>query len=231
MTSPVNTPASPATSTPGTPAATNTNTTSTAGPAPLPVDDRTTPAISIQFGTGNDVVSYSTSLYKKDYAILVSDSAGNPIQGATITVSVWPMVYRKGTYRWEQLGAGIDEGIWILNTPVFNCPNEDANRNGTLEASEDVNSNRMLDPGVPITVNNSGTTDSAGIANISLIYPKDRSNWTDVELTIRGTVAGSESVSRNVFSLPALSEDFTKRRVTPPGFPSPYGTGDCNVAR
>ncbi|RJF92621.1 hypothetical protein D3871_28975 [Noviherbaspirillum saxi] len=178
---------------------------------------------------------YSSTLYKKDYSILISDAAGNPVSGATVTVNISPVNYRKGSYRWqsnlERLGTGSPtEGSWVFSTPVFTCPNEDANRNGVREAAEDVNGNGVLDPGVPIIVNVSGTTDAAGIANISLIYPKDRANWTDVGLTVRGAVSGTESMSRNVFTLPALADDFTKLMISPPGQPSPYGTRECTSA-
>jgi hypothetical protein len=203
--------------------------TPTSAPSPLPNDTQDTPPISIQFGTGNLVTPYSATLYKKDYSILISDASGNPVSGASVTVSVWPIAYRKGRYRWMSYtpGAISEPGSWVFDASLSNCANEDVNRNGVRDAGEDINDNGALEPGVPITVNISGVTDAAGIANISLIYPKDRANWTDVELTVRGTVVGTESVAKNAFALPGLADDYTKLQVSPPGQPSPYGVEGC----
>ena len=69
------------------------------------------------------------------------------------------------------------------------------------------------------------------MTTVSLRYPRDRGNWVRVELTVSGTVAGTESRARNAFWLAALVERPEPLRRAPPGQPSPYGAGNsCYVA-
>ena len=58
-------------------------------------------------------------------------------------------------------------------------------------------------------------------------YPRDRGSWVKVELTVGGTVAGTESLARNAFWLRPLAKDLTVKTVPPPGRISPYGTQSC----
>jgi len=189
-------------------------------------------SFSIQFGTGNSLVEYSSAVLQKEFAIFVSDSAGNPVRDVTIAATAWPTYYKKGYYEYyydkELTG---DKGTWRIAAGSHACPNEDALRRGIYDKSSDSNSNGVLDPGIPLSITAGGKTDAVGMTTVLLRYPRDRGNWVRLELTVTGIVSGTEYLSRNTFWLPALASDlYDKRGVAPPGAVSPYGTGMCEVA-
>ncbi|MRW93719.1 Ig-like group 1 domain-containing protein [Duganella sp. FT80W] len=174
-------------------------------------------SLFISAGTGNTVGVPTTATYQMDYVVIVTDAAGNAVSGVNLTASVLPSTYYKG-----YLGYTSPSGPW---EPVvrISCSNEDVNNNGILDAGEDTNGNGKLDPGIPVTVTPSVTTDSTGRATVSLVYPRDRVNWLDVNLTIRGQASGTESTYTSLVHLMGLSTDYTTQTVTPPGVNSPYG--------
>lgn len=180
-------------------------------------------SLFISAGTGAFVGTPNTATYQLDYAVFVTDAAGNAVPGVNITGSVRPRFYYKG----QLYFLGI-QGPWGISTDADKIPtaclNEDTNSNGILETGEDINGNNRLDPGIPITVTSSGTTDANGQAIVSLIYQRDRANWLDVDLTIRGQVSGTEARYVGYTRLPGLSTDYSSISTTPPGRFSPYGT-------
>ena len=189
-------------------------------------------ALSIQFGTGNTLVEYSSSVLQQDYAVFVSDGAGNPVRDVTISAAAWPTWYMKGGYVWNpDTAAAKMPGQWRPNPLTISyCPNEDVARKGLYESAFDHNGNGLLEPGIPLSLVISGKTDAMGMATVSLRYPRDRANWVRVELTVTGAVSGTESVARSSFTLAALAKDLSDVAVPPPGFTSPYGVNACVVA-
>jgi hypothetical protein len=180
-------------------------------------------SLSIQAGTGNTIVVPNDTQYQQNWSVFVTDASGNPVSNATITASLWAPVYRKGT-----LVAG--GTFWVLPANPITCVNEDTNQNGILDPGEDTNSNGRLDPGIPFNVSVGGTTDATGTAVIAILYPKDHALWLDVQMTIRGSVSGSEATFVTpVFMLEGVATDYALT-TTPPGFHSPYGVNPCNVA-
>lgn len=173
-------------------------------------------SLFISAGTGNVVGVPTPSTYQQDYAVFVTDAAGNAVSGVRLTASVVPLRYYKGQMVYTA------PGPWrpvVLAT----CDNEDLNRNGILDAGEDFNGNGKLEPGIPVTITPSVTTDASGQAVVSLVYPRDRVNWLDVQLTLRGQADGSESTYTSLVHLLGLSSDYTNENVAPPGATSPYG--------
>ena len=107
------------------------------------------------------------------------------------------------------------------------CVNEDENSDGVLGfrkdgKPEDQNGNGRLDPVIPMTISSTGKTDASGTAIISMIYPRDRAFWLDVDFTIRGAVSGSEASYVGYTVLPGAGADFNTAN-SPPGQTSPYG--------
>lgn len=181
-------------------------------------------ALSIQFGTGNALFEYSPTVLQKDFSVFVSDSAGSPVKDVAISVTAWPTMYRKGSYGWQSFSPPVLEpGMYVLFDPITACDNEDVARRGLYDRALDRNGNGTLEPGIPMSVVSGGKTDAFGLTTVSLRYPRDRANWVRVELTVSGTVAGTESRARNAFWLPALAADLTTYTVHPPGYTSPYG--------
>ena len=189
-------------------------------------------SFSIQFGTGNSLVEYSSAVLQKEFVIFVSDSAGNPVRDVTIAATAWPTAYKKGYYEYYfDKALTLDAGTWRIAADRYVCLNEDAQRKGIYQQSFDFNNNGMLDPGIPLSISAGGKTDAVGMTTVLLHYPRDRGNWVQVELTVTGIVSGTEYLSRNTFWLPALASDlYDKRGIAPPGAVSPYGRGMCEVA-
>ncbi|MGK5051917.1 Ig-like domain-containing protein [Janthinobacterium sp. RB2P8] len=188
-------------------------------------------ALSIKLGTGNLLREYSASVLQKDFAVFVSDSAGNAVPGVAITAAAWPSRYAKGYYVWEADKPEFpDTGVWRRALPHYSCANEDVLRNGIFDAAYDRNGNGVLDPGIPLTVSASGLSDALGMATVTVSYPRNIGSWVHVTLTVRGTVSGTEASATAELPLPTLPSDFSVRRVDPPGRISPYGSGPCDSA-
>jgi shikimate kinase len=90
-------------------------------------------SLFISAGTGNTVGVPTTATYQMDYAVIVTDAAGNAVPGVRLTASVLPAVYYKGV-----LGYAAPSGPWQPVTRTT-CANEDLNNNGILDANEDTN--------------------------------------------------------------------------------------------
>lgn len=185
-------------------------------------------SLFISAGTGREVGVANSTTYTKDYVVVVTDASGNPVKDVNITASVLPRHYRKGTLVFP----GTD-GPWQLPTQAstgalpYKCLNEDVNTNGQLDAGEDTNGNGRLDPGIPMSVTSNVTTNVSGTAIVTMTYPRDRALWLGVDLTIRGTAAGSEAAYvAYIPILPGASSDYGDAKTAPPGLNSPYGTGN-----
>jgi hypothetical protein len=175
-------------------------------------------ALFISAGTGNTVGTPGSPVYSVDYAVLVTDAAGNPRSGVNVTGSVRPLTYYKGTLAFQGT-----VGPWDYFGAPLACANEDVDGDGIMSGGEDFNGNGRLDPGIPVTVTPSATTDATGRAIVTLTYPRDRAKWLDVELTIRGQVAGTETRYVGLVRLPGLGADYVSASISPPGQTSPYG--------
>jgi hypothetical protein len=188
-------------------------------------------ALSIQFGTGNSLTEVSPAVVQKEFAVFVSDSAGNPVKDVVISATAWPTKYGKGYYAWQpDTSAAVEPGSWVQQLSTT-CYNEDTVGKGLYEAALDVNGNGSFEPGIPLSVSSSGATDALGLATVSVRYPRDRATWLRVELTVTGAVAGTESMARSSFWLAGLGKDYTNRAVSPPGQLSPYGKAStCDSA-
>jgi hypothetical protein len=182
-------------------------------------------SLFISAGTGNTIESPDTTTYRKDYAVFVSDASGNAVPGVNITASVRPRTYRKGELAFNGTN-------WSYKVAIpIECANEDIDGDGSLSAGEDSNTNGRLDPGIPITVTSTGTTDVGGKATVSLIYPKDRAYWLTADLTIRGKVSGTEASYVGFISpLVGSADDYKDKDKSPPGQTSPYGVNACSTA-
>jgi hypothetical protein len=187
-------------------------------------------ALSIQFGTGNKLIEYSPTVFQEDFTVFVSDAAGNPVGDVSLSATAWATEYIKGGYDWRP-DSGVpstpEPGMWRQAITAV-CRNEDVLRKGLYEFAFDINGNGRLEPGIPFTVGISGKTDALGMATISLRYPRDHATWVVSELTVTGSVAGTESMARRSQLLPGLGGDYSDRKVAPPGLTSPYGVGSCS---
>ena len=174
-------------------------------------------SLFISAGSGNVLDGTDSSTYRKTYTVFVTDAAGNPVPDVIITAAAWPKAYYKGFLQFSTTATS-----WVV-AQQLECKNEDQNRNGMLDANEDENKNGFLDPGIPLNLSTGGKTDSSGTTTVTLTYPRDRANWLNVELTIRGNSSGTEATYVGYTLLPGLFSDFNRLDVSPPGMYSPYG--------
>ncbi|MDF1615722.1 Ig-like domain-containing protein [Desulfurivibrio dismutans] len=186
-------------------------------------------ALFITLGTSNVIEEYNLLTYALPYGVLVTDSAGGPVAGAKVTLSIWPTHYYKGSYTWG--------GTYWTPTTTATCDNEDVNRDGILDAGEDQNNSGNLTPGNVVTLSNEAGTSTTveaitgddGFAHFDLRYFRELGHWIRVELTARAMVGGSEGKRTRYFRLPMLADDLSDSGINPPGNPSPFGeSGSCS---
>ncbi len=151
--------------------------------------------VSISIGTDNTIsVGASTLTYVKKYVVLVVDSAGNPKADVQITPSVDLGGFGKGYWKYNLVTQVWERSpdFGTVGLLAATCPNEDLNRNGVIDAGEDVNGNQQLDPrksDVSVKlVGSSTTTDANGIAVLQLEYPQNVASWVKYKITV--TAAG-----------------------------------------
>jgi len=209
-------------------------------------------ALFVRIGTGTTIESTRGDLnYRKAFSVLVSDNAGQAVEGAKVSVQLRPKWFGKG--RLVKLGTGWGYAIGdgnsgtpgtgaiqsgggrslsfpeeaVLETPAYLlwCPNEDQNDNGTIDSGEDFNLNGKLDPGqvAAVVVQNSGLTDSTGFVSLTVEYSKSYALWTVEDIEVRAAVGGSEGRAVFTYWFLASSTDL-QADTTPPFTPSPFGT-------
>ena len=178
----------------------------------------------ITLGTGNQIEEPNVAQYRVQYAVQVTDAQGAGVEGVTVNLSILSDRYMKGN--WTPALTSWQQNILQV------CNDEDVNRNGILDPTEDFNSSGMLEAGNVATVS-PGTviTDANGLSLVDITYPQEFARWVDVTLTASTTVAGTEFAEPNSFTLTILADDVNDINQSPPGQTSPYGDGtnDCTV--
>lgn len=185
----------------------------------LSVGQRT---LFFRFGTGNEISKKQQSLYSKEFAVLVTDSAGNAVPNQLLTVAVFPKRYSKG--RWARYPATGAFKYWRSYRSTNNatdCGSEDTNRDGILEAGEDANRDGQLTPGNVVSVERTITANSEGIAFFNLVYPREYGAWVDVEIVVSGSANGTENQTYRNYGLGVASDDVTNESIPP--VPNPWG--------
>lgn len=118
----------------------------------------------VSIGFGNTIQRPTTTEYQKTFNIRVTNSAGNAVSGASVTVRLRPTAFRKGALAFAS--AGSSGGVWTYalateTTPgtaltpgqfviasglYIECPNEDYTNDGILDSSKDFNASGTLEP-------------------------------------------------------------------------------------
>ncbi|MCB1888074.1 MAG: Ig-like domain-containing protein [Rhodocyclaceae bacterium] len=156
----------------------------------------------------------SDTAYSLPMSVQVTDASGAVLEGARVSLSVWPLGYARG------VRAGTDCTITytpatrpIPGSSVFEA-NEDANENLILDSGEDVDGPGGIPDGrltpaassagaVPATA----TTDESGLATFDYIYLKNYAHWLNVRVRATVEVQGTEKQTELVFTLPASAAD------------------------
>jgi hypothetical protein len=180
----------------------------------------------LSIGTGNSIFEPNTAQYRVEFAIQVSDSQGNGVEGVTVQAGILSNSYAKGFWFYDVLASS-----WVQNITAAPCADEDVNRNGVLDAGEDFNSSGRIEAGNIATVaaqnGNGGTfiSDSAGFGIVDVIYPQDHARWVEVTLEANTSVQGTEFAESSNFILPINGDDVDSENENPPGLISPFGSG------
>ncbi len=193
-------------------------------------------ALFVTLSTGPFIKALADNIrYQQDYVALVTDAAGNPVEGATVVATVTPMYFMKG-FQIYPTGASRWQSVFTLQAvsstrpDIPACANEDGitrnllyDFNGVLDPGEDQNANNRLDPGNVASVT-ATVTDNTGHGTLSIVYAKDYAWWVNVKLEAFASTSGSTASAFVTFDLPGLASDYTNPNVDPPGNPSPFGT-------
>lgn len=201
-------------------------------------------ALFISIAVANTLTVFDSTTYQKDFSVYVTDANGAPAANRSVTLSVFPVIYKKGNLivctvqSADCLGASQGWDYQATTSPTL-CPNEDdisANisyrRNGVLDPGEDINGNSVLDPGLPVVISPSTlTTDASGYGTFKIRYGKNYAWWLTTQITARALVGGTESSKTVTYDLEMLSTDAGNLTSTPANVTSPYGIAtDCAIA-
>lgn len=145
-------------------------------------------SLFITVGTGNEVRPIDPNYYQVDFGVLITDAAGNPMTGKTVTASLIPVVYMKGYWVWNWVVppgvppvGGWSQTLTLTSsnhpsppapntpypwpgTPADSCANEDLTFYND-PAHTAFLANGILDPGEDN--NGNGRIDPGGVASIT----------------------------------------------------------------
>ncbi|MFZ4478344.1 MAG: beta strand repeat-containing protein [Rhodoferax sp.] len=119
-------------------------------------------ALFITIARSGTLDGSDSTTYKKDFTVYLTDATGAPAGNQSVTLSVWPTTYGKGTLTWDSAAT---PPVWKYSSgSPTTCANEDFNRNGILNYGmvsyngssywgEDSNKNGVLDPGEDLNGN------------------------------------------------------------------------------
>jgi hypothetical protein len=171
----------------------------------------------VRIGTDNKIEKLEPALYRKSYAVVVTDSTGNAVKDAAVIVNLRPLQYRTGY--WEEAQGGPPE--WKQKI-IGTFPSEDVDRDGICKAGEDTNDDKQLTPGNVASTAPTVSTTENGTAAVTLVFPRSFAQWVEVLLDVRVQVAGSEGAAVAQFWLPIAADDLGDKAVAPPGALSPF---------
>jgi len=209
--------------------------TAVTGTAHITVGGQT---VFLSLGTGIQLgENASKTQFQEPWVVNAVDSAGNPVGGIVVTLTLHSTYYNKGS--WFNTGS---KWLWDYTTaaPVAGkvtiaypgCPNEDLNLNGVLDPGEDTsgtgNGDGKLTPGdvafaVPGTVTTATSGTDLGSATFSVNYPENYAEWVTTTLTATATVQGTETSASTTFQLPMLASYVQNTTQDVPGRVSPFG--------
>jgi hypothetical protein len=159
---------------------------------------------SVVIGRGTVIYDLDDATYRLPMAALVTDSNGNAVSGAVVTLSAWPLQYAPGVW-YDTDPDPQAERYAVYYTGNF-INNEDVNENLILDPGEDKDGDGRLTPasssagGVPVP--SQVVTDANGVAAFDLIYLKANAMWIKSRIRARTFVVGTETTSSVEMVLP-----------------------------
>ncbi len=181
----------------------------------------------VRLETDNTVLGGGTgsSQYTKNYYALVTDASGHAVANTQVGFTLRPTTPPANSFA---KGKFTVVGISWAQSVAISCASEDLNSNGILDAGEDINGNGQLDPYGVAVVNATATTDATGYATASITYNKNYAYWVQLVLEARTMVTGNDPPALVTVLLPGVAADYSDSSVAPPGEFSPFGvTASC----
>lgn len=170
----------------------------------------------ISLGTGNEIFEPNSAQYRVEFVVQVTDASGNGVSNVNVQLNLLSDFYHKG--QWN-----VGPMSWIQNI-VATCLDEDVDRDGVLDPTEDFNASGALEAGNVATVTPGNIiTDVDGFGIVNVFFPQDHARWVTVTLEARTSVQGTEFSQTSQFLLPIAASDVSDVMVAPPGIFSPYG--------
>lgn len=209
------------------------------------------PVLNVTIGSSNmvEVINNDTQ-YSIPYVVQVADGAGQPLEDAKVYLSVEPIEYVKGYmvlvdsagYRSSEITPPdvfvADQWSQTYSTAVV-CASEDVNGNRILDPGEDTNNNGSLDPQDPAlimavpdadtlglsTLDSSGiiSTSSTGSGHFNVVYPTTNASWAEVRIVARVQGLGVEAEDTFETYLRSLATEIGTVNSVPVNSHSPYG--------
>ena len=194
---------------------------------PIPVPAKLTVGgkpLSISMFDGNVLGSVGAGhqIYQQTLYIQVVDAGGNIVPNADFSGSVDITEYLKGA-NWTA-GAGGGPNTPPASTIV--CPNEDTNRNGSIDDGEDVNGNNRLDPrkaDVSISFPAGKKTDAGGYGTVQISWGQNVATWLNYVVTVSANAESSEGTAERSFTTTFIEGDQKNGTF----LTAPYGSGPC----
>jgi len=178
---------------------------------------------SVVIGRGTVIYDYNEATYRLPMSALVTDSNGNAVSGAVVTLAAWPLQYAPGV--WYDTDPDPKAELWAVYYTGTFIDNEDANENLILDPGEDRDGDGKLTPasssagGVPVP--SQVTTGANGVAAFDLIYLKANAAWIKTRIRASTLVLGTETTSSVEMVLPAEEEQAESGLL--PDSPFPIG--------
>ena len=207
-------------------------------------------ALAVSIGDDN-LLEKGVGTYIKRFAITVADSAGKAVVNAPVDISLNLTHYGKAG-AWSNPALATVPGDTSTNTYTFTasgpsgttgtfthywCVNEDLNRNGVADPSEnvdgslDANGQPTLQPrrsDMIIGYDNPAvtTTNANGLLIIRVEYSQRYAGWLAYRIRVTANVAGSQGLAERPFVT-----DFAKEDLATGSFLTPaYGVNNCTTA-
>jgi hypothetical protein len=202
--------------------------------------------LSVSIGDNNKLATGNNGLtYIKQFDIAVNDAVGVAVPDAIISASIDITHYGKGLFS-TALGTGgyqitgntapklNEPGITTTAIPSFAtgrvwCPNEDTNRNGFLDAGEDINGTGRLEArisDVVLSFVTSNSTNASGRLLLQVEYSQDKATWLAYTVRVTTSVAGSEGTTEKSYITNFLEADLPNGSF----LIAPYGKNQCTAA-
>lgn len=204
-------------------------------------------ALAVSIGNDN-VLSAGPGTYIKKFVVTVADAAGRAVANAPVDISLDITHYGKGDFAspvtfslnvadTNTYAPGDKSTVPVAGATGFrvSCINEDINRNGFVDAGENINNSfdsfgqptlepRRSDMIISYVNPDVRTTNASGILQIQVEYSQRFATWLAYRIRATTNVAGSQGSAERAFITTFVDGDLATGSFRTP----PYGASSCD---